>query len=242
MKQLILLLVVCSSLLYSDNLPKRYYNYENTLYSEVNRIMPDFYLPSYFGALIEHESCISLTHSKCWNPAAKLETSRELGGGLPQLTKAWKADGTLRFDTLTELVKKYPKELNGLNWNNLYTKPDLQIRAMVLLWRSNWNLFQNKGIDYWNMIAFSDSAYNGGYSHVYKDMQLCMMKKKCDQFVWFNNVELESVKSKKILYGNRSAFDINRHHVKDVLKNRLDKYTIRWSNIGMYEKYPFKSK
>ena len=237
LEKLLCILLLLAGLAYADTLPKGYYDYRDTLYSEVHKYMPNFYVPPYFGSMIEHESCISLTHSKCWNPKARLKTPREEGGGLSQMTRAYKADGSLRFDILSDLVVKYPKDLKGLNWNTLYDRPDLQIRAMVLLWRSNWNLFINKDIDYWSMIAFSDSAYNGGYSHVYKDMQICKLKKNCNQKIWFDNVEKESVKSKKILYGNRSAYDINRHHVRDVLLNRLDKYVVDWSNSGMYLKY-----
>ena len=36
------------------------------------------------GALIEHESCISLTHSRCWNAASRLKTEKEEGAGLGQ--------------------------------------------------------------------------------------------------------------------------------------------------------------
>ena len=50
------------------------------------------------------------------------------------------------------------------------------------------------------------------------------MSGKCDPDYWFDNVEKYSVKSRKILYANRSALDINNHHVKDVLKVRTPKY------------------
>lgn len=219
-------------------LPKNYHGLKDNLYYEVNRLMPDFLLPPYFGSLIEHESCISITHSKCWNSQSRLKTSREEGAGLPQLTRAWKIDGTLRFDTLSDLVKRYPKELNGLNWNTVYSRPDLQIRAMILLWGSNFKLFKNKDIDYWSMVAFSDSAYNGGYRDVEKGMTVCKLKVGCDHKVWFDNVEKVVVKSTKILYANRSADMINKHHVKDVLTIRFDKYVADWANSGMDTKYP----
>ena len=238
--RILFILLYLASIAYGATLPKGYFDYRETVYKEVSILMPDFFLPSYFPGLIEHESCISLTHSKCWNPKAELKTSRELGIGLGQMTKAYKADGSVRFDTLTDVVRKYPKELNGLNWNSIKQRPDLQVRSIVLLWRSNYILFNNKGIDYWDMLAFSDSAYNGGYSHVYKDMQLCKMKTNCNQKIWFDNVEKYSVKSTKKIYGDRSAYDINRHHVKDVLKNRIPKYIDDWVASGMYLKYPIK--
>lgn len=237
-RTLLLILLIAGLAYGNSNLPKGYFIYRDDLYKEVNRLMPDFLIPSYFGSLIEHESCISLTHSRCWNPASELKTKREQGIGFGQITRAWNENGSLRFDVLSDLLKKYPNELKGLNWDNMKTKPDSQIRAMLLLWRSNYNLFKNKGIDLWNMIAFSDSAYNGGYGHVTKDMQLCKMKPNCNQFEWFGNVEKYSVKSTKALYGNRSAYDINRHHVKDVLYTRLPKYINDWVYSGMYMKYP----
>lgn len=237
-KVLGLMCIISTTLQANTNLPKGYYEYRDTLYKEVNIIIPDFLIPPYFGGLIEHESCITLVHSKCWNPKSRLKTSREEGAGLPQLTRAYHSNGTIRFDTLTELVKKHPKDLKGLSWATVYDRADLQIRAMLLLWKSNYNLFLNKNIDYWNIIAFSDSAYNGGYGHVYKDMQICKMKSGCDPRIWFGNVEKYSVKSKDKLYGNRSAYDINRHHVNDVLNNRLPKYIDDWANSGMYKKYP----
>ena len=40
-------------------------------------------------------------------------------------------------------------------------------------------------------------------------------------------------KSKIKLYGNRSAYDINRHHVNDVLNNRLPKYIDDWANTNL---------
>ena len=39
-----------------------------------------------------------------------------------------------------------------------------------------------------------------------------------------DNVENYSVKQRKVLYANRSARDINNHHVRDVLKVRMPKY------------------
>lgn len=221
-------------------LPKNYHGLKDNLYSEIHRLMPDFYLPPYFGALIEHESCISITHSKCWNSQSRLKTSREEGAGLPQLTRAWTVDGKLRFDTLTDLVRRYPGELKGLSWNNVYDRPDLQIRAMLLLWSSNFKLFKNKDIDYWSMVAFSDSAYNGGYNDVSKGMTACKLKVGCEHKVWFGNVENIIIKSTKPLYAGRSANDINKHHVRDVLLTRFSKYVKDWDDNGYVDRYPIK--
>lgn len=186
--------------------------------------------PWYTLALTEHESCISLKHSKCFSSTAKLETywkdtgyRREFGGGLGQLTRAWKPDGTIRMDTLANLKKIYPKELAGLTWDNLLQRPDLQIKAMVLLLREDY-----KGLsmipDPVERLKFADSAYNGGRRDALGARKACGLTQGCDPNIWFNHTEKHCVKSKRVLYANRSACDINTHHVSDVFKTRMPKY------------------
>lgn len=79
------------------------------LTAQVNELMPGFYSPHYFPALIEHESCISLTHSRCWSPTSQLKTAREEGAGLGQLTRAYNTDGSIRFDALADSRKLDPQ-------------------------------------------------------------------------------------------------------------------------------------
>ena len=186
------------------------------------------YLPSlnnnlhYFGGLIEHESCINLIHNRCWNAKSRLKTSREEGAGLGQLTRTYKPDGSIRFDIIQELKNKH-KELEDLSWNNVYNRPDLQIRAIVLLWRSSYNSLSTVS-DVHERISMADASYNGGLGGLQQERRACKMAKDCNPNKWFNNVEKYCLKSKKILYSNRNACDINRHHVTDVMKIRMSKY------------------
>lgn len=204
-------------------IPSQAHQYLSYVSCEAERLLPEITPPAYFASLIEHESCIHLKHSKCWNPKSRLKTSREEGAGMGQLTKAFRKDGRLRFDTLTELSKKYSSELKELSWNNVYDRPDLQIRAIMLLSKNNHKqLYAIK--EPFQRLAMTDAAYNGGLGGVFKDRRLCGLTKDCNPLIWFNHVEKTCSKSKKILYGNRNACDINRHHVKDVLKTRLEKY------------------
>jgi len=179
----------------------------------------------YLASLIEHESCISLTHSKCWNSKLRLRSDREEGAGLGQITRAFKADGSIRFDALSELKYKYPKELLELNWQVVYTRPDLQIRALALMMRDNYQYFNKYVKDNKEAYAFADAAYNGGLGGVDHERRACKLTSWCDPNLWFDNVEKLCLKSKVALYGNRSACDINRHHVKDVLITRSEKYS-----------------
>ena len=203
-------------------IPPGAYQYIDTVKQESNKHFPALPIKEYIPSLIEHESCVTLTSKRCWQPTAQLKTSREEGAGLPQITRAYTKTGTLRFDKLAEMRVQYPLLLGQANWGNIYKRPDLQIRIITLLSRDNYNkLYQVK--DPLERLKFADSAYNGGLGSVNKDRILCGLQANCNPSVWFNNVEKYSYKSRVAIYGNRSAYDINRHHVRDVWK-KLPKY------------------
>lgn len=176
--------------------------------------------------MIEHESCISLTHSRCWNPSSKLKSAREEGAGLGQITRAYTATGALRFDALAEIRDKHPS-LRELSWGNVYQRPDLQIRAVVFKMKDNYTYYA-KYTDPYNALAFADAAYNGGIRGLDNERRACKLTTNCNPSVWFGNVEKLCLKSKAALYGQRSACDINRHHVSDVLITRAPKYKQFW--------------
>ncbi len=130
-------------------IPPKAWQYKSTIESEIVRIMPDLIEYNYVPALIEHESCISLTHSRCWSPTSQLKTAREEGAGLSQITKAYRADGSIRFDRIKEMRDNYRLELSELSWENVYTRPDLQIRALILMLKEdNKRLREDEGLWY----------------------------------------------------------------------------------------------
>jgi hypothetical protein len=178
--------------------------------------------PAQLPSLIEHESCISLTNSRCWSPTSQLKTQREEGAGLGQITRAYDKTGKLRFDALTEIKNKH-QSLNEFTWENVYSRPDLQIRAVILKSKDNYNtlsMITNPN----ERLKFSDAAYNGGMGGVQNERRSCQMKTGCNPQVWKGNVALVCLKSKHPLYGTRSACDINRYHVTDVTETRVTKY------------------
>lgn len=223
-KKIFLLGIVLSGFLLGDQIPKNAHQHLNTVYEEQRNIHPEILFKSYVPSLIEHESCISLKHSRCWSPRSELKTKREHGVGLGQITKAYDKRGKVRFDTLKGLVRRHPKELGELNWDNVKDRPDLQIRAILIMLK-NIDDKLPMSIDTWNRLLMTDAAYNGGYGGLKRERKQCGLRKNCDPNIWFKNVENNCRKSRKAIYGKRSACDINRHHVKDVI-SKIPKYEI----------------
>lgn len=98
------------------------------------------------------------------------------------------------------------------------------MRAVVLKMRDNYQYYQKYSSNVTEAYAFADAAYNGGIGGVDNERRACKLASWCDHTRWFDNVERLCLKSKAALYGNRSACDINRHHVSDVLLTRSGKY------------------
>ncbi len=196
--------------------------YAPLLVKEQRSLWPTAPTPSFLAGQIEQESCISLTHSKCWNPRAELKTSRENGIGFGQFTRAYNANGSIRFDTISNLAKQY-QELRGWTWDRRYD-PAYQLRAIVLMDRGIF-LRQRGAATEQDRLAFTLSAYNGGEGGLLQDRRLCGNTKGCDPAIWFGNVEKTSLKSKtpKSGYG-QSFFKINRDYVQNVVNVRRHKY------------------
>ena len=211
---------------YNDKIPAKAIELQVELHSKIMEIFPEHPLPPYMSALIEHESCITLSHSRCWSHKSKLKTKREEGAGFFQITRAYDKSGLVRFDNVNILRTRY-KVLEELTWDNIYDRPDLQMKAGILLWKNIYIQLPEQ-LPTYTKIHFADAAYNGGYRGMYRDRQRCKLKPNCDPTLWFDNVELTCTKSKRIIYGNRNACDINRHHVRDVILNKLDKYVYLW--------------
>lgn len=213
----------CSAQNVKTYIPVNAPKYIPTVISESNRLLPTLSEDYYFGSLIEVESCVGLTNKRCWSPTSQLKTSREFGAGLGQITKAYNADGSIRMDALGSLKKQYNTELKELSWDNVLQRPDLQIRAIILLSKSNYTSLGSIK-DPIERLAMTDAAYNGGLNGVLNDRRACGLTKDCDPTKWFGNVEDHCTKSKKPIYGTRSACDINRTHVTQVVHVRLNKY------------------
>lgn len=197
------------------------HQYLPALAAERLRFWPDHPDPAMLPALIEHESgCFSMPR-KCWNPQSRLKSAREEGAGLGQITRTWRADGSQRFDALQEMVDRHPA-LGDWSWTNVYSRPDLQLRAVILKQRGDFMTLRLI-TDPRTRLVFTDVAYNRGIGGVLNERRACAQKPGCDPQQWFGHVEHTCLASRAALYGGRSACDISRHHPVDVLK-RAPKY------------------
>ena len=202
--------------------------YAPMLKGEQARFWVDHPRPELLAGLVEQESCVSLTSPRCWSPTSSLKGSRkngaefEEGAGLGQITKITRKDGSTRFDSLAAMRTQHPV-LSELSWSTIYQRPDLQLRAIVLMNLDNYKALAmiHAAAD---RLAFTDAAYNGGARDVRAERMACGLKSGCDPQKWFGNVETTCVKSQAALYGQRSACDINRQHVQAVMQLRSAKY------------------
>lgn len=209
-------------LLGAADIPAGAIKYAPLLAKEQQHLWPDAPLPSFLAGQVEQESCITLKHPKCWNPRAELKTKRENGVGMGQFTRAYNQNGSIRFDTISDLAKRYDS-LHGWSWARRYD-PDYQLRAIVEMDHGLYvrqKTFNTPS----DRLAFALSAYNGGEGGVLQDQRLCHNTHHCNPGIWFGNVERTSLKSRTPHKGyGQSFFQINRDYVQNVINVRRHKY------------------
>lgn len=192
-----------------------------TLVQTQRNIWPDAPIPYFLAGQVEQESCISLTHSRCWNPTVELKTSREYGFGLGQTTVAYRADGSVRFNKWAELRTRYPS-LRNWTWENRFD-PALQLTALVEMDKALYVKFYFVKPPR-ERLGFALSSYNGGEGSAIQDRLLCGNTPGCDKNLWFGNVERVSFKSRVPNKGyGKSAFEINREY-PHLVDTRMQKY------------------
>lgn len=223
---LVALLLLFAPRAHAGELPAGAVKYCPMLHAEQQRLWPTHPDPAALCSLVEQESCVSLKSARCWNPRARLKTAREEGAGMGQITRAYRSDGSTRFDALADLRARYQAELGEWSWENAYTRPELQLRGIVLLSRDTARPFRQAPA----VLAFADAAYNGGPGDVQRERRACALTKGCDPGLWFGHVEAHCMKSRQPIYGGRSACDINREHVHNVLLVRRQKYLQFFAN------------
>lgn len=204
--------------------PPKALPYLPLLHDEITSRWSDHPAPAVLGALVEQETCPSLTSRQCWNPRAELKTSREYGFGLGQHTVAYRADGAERFNAWRDLRTAHADDLGNWSWQTRYDARQ-QLRAVVLQNRDCYRRLDPLVGNAENTLAMCDAGYNGGVGGVLAERRLCAASAGCDPDRWFGNVELHSSKSRQKWRGyGASAFEINRTHVKNVMVTRRSRY------------------
>lgn len=190
---------------------------------EAKAHFPTFENRQFFAGQIEQESCISLTHPKCWNPRSELKTHREYGFGFGQITIAYKADGSERFNNF-KAAKTLDRSLADWQWEDRYD-PTKQIRTMIMMDKQCYDKAAKWSANSHETTAFMFSCYNGGYSGIITDRKICDNTPGCDPSKWFNNIELYSLKQKTKIKGyGKSMFEINRSYPPTIMFQRSPKY------------------
>lgn len=203
-------------------LPKNAIPLIEPLRTTIDLIWPNILARSYMASKIEQESCISLTHSRCWSPYSELKTSREYGFGLGQITVAFNKDGSERFNVWKDLTRIDPVLKQKWTWENRFDAT-LQLRATILKSKASFDAVRFKTANPEEHMAFGLVTYNGG--SVLVDRRLCIDIKGCDPSRWYGNVELYSKKSKIAQKGyGQSFFVISRTYPKNIMFVRRNKY------------------
>ena len=155
--------------------------------------IPDYVFPA---GLIDQESN--------WKPTAQLKTARELGCGLGQFTKAMNADGSIRFDALTE-VKALDKTLKDWDWRDC-SAVKYQLRAVVLKTKSLYRNCSVAMLDGTNSLMCVGAGYNGGAGSVAKRQRLCRAQAGCNYRVWEGHLNKQCAQSNVKVHGYGESF------------------------------------
>lgn len=187
---------------------------------EQHRDLYDEVMESLWADFIPREEIAAQIYQESrWNPRAELKTSREYGFGLGQITKAWNSKGELRFDKFKELTRAY-KELKGWEWKDRFDTKK-QIMAVVLEDKRLWNLF-SKYDDVLTRKALMYSAYNGGTTLLYREIELCRKDPLCDEKIWFCNIADKAARSTTPVKGYKDSFwSINRKYPIQIMFEHL---------------------
>jgi hypothetical protein len=185
-----------------------------TLKAEIGRYWPEVTPRAWVPALIEQESL--------WRVRAQLKTDRELGCGLGQFTKAFNADGSVRFDALTE-TKRLDPSLANWSWQDC-ANAQMQMRAVVLKLRSHERQCVPLMATNRDAKACNAAVYNGGGGSITKRIRSCQVTAGCDPRVWFGHLDTQCPQSRVRHAGYAESFcEINSKYPARI-EERMPKY------------------
>jgi hypothetical protein len=208
-------------------IPPQALQYFPSVGSEATKTLRGDIEPAILGSQIEQESCITLTHKRCWNPTVEFVTARERGFGLAQITITYDKQGHEVMNRFKDLQKLDPM-LAQWRWDDRFN-PRYQLRALAVGDRDC--LAYALGAPGEEKAAMALSCYNGGGGSKKKktglqgDRIICRATPNCDPNRWWGNVENTSGKAKVPAPGYKvSFFQTNRDYVRRILRERIGRY------------------
>jgi hypothetical protein len=144
----------------ADQIPERAKPLLPILSSALDDHWPAAPLPHITAGQVEQESA--------WKQQATLKTSRELGRGLAQLTIAYRADGSERFNSYRDAVRM--RALRGWDWRADPYNARYQLTYLVLRDRAEFTNMRKVMIDDAEAWRAALVCYNAGQGRVLKRM------------------------------------------------------------------------
>lgn len=173
------------------------------------------------AGLIDHETACPRA-ATCWRADAMYKTQREEGRGLGMFTRAFTANGTLRFDALAELRALHPDALRDATWERHQGNAQWQARALVLKVSDNYAHASRLTPHPSERLTFAITMYNRGVAGVQNEAARCALTKGCDRTRWQGNVERTCTASNRALPGTRlSPCAISRRYAPDVFARAM---------------------
>jgi hypothetical protein len=163
---------------------------------EISTYWPDLQERPWMAAIPDQEAN--------WKLKATLKTSREFGCGLGQFTKAFNADGSVRFDALEE-TKRLDPSLKGWSWADCYNA-QYQLRGLVLKMHANERSCKAVMNGSRNTKACDAASYNGGFGSVTKRIRTCRMTPGCVPDEWFNHLDKQCPQANVKVAGYGESF------------------------------------
>jgi uncharacterized membrane protein len=211
---LVVWLAVAKAECYDQKMLKRASPYIPKLVSTFDKYWDKAPLRYFEGGKIEQESS--------WNRLAELHTSRELGVSFSQLTIAYNANGTVRFNKFEEAKARY-KELQRWEWKDRFNA-EKNFIFIVLEDRRNFMLMKPYFQDNLNRWAALMIAYNAGSGTVWNRRAICKTTEGCDSSKWFGGLDtVRMLFENKLLYG-RPLWKARNEYPDKIIFQRSPKY------------------
>lgn len=157
-----------------------------------------------------------------WRIRAELKTSREYGFGLGQITIAYNADGTERFNNFTEALR-VTMMTKTITWSTRFD-PRFQLTYSVLSDRSNFAAASTFFDDDASRTAGMLVAYNAGLGGLVRRKAAAVERGIAVPRKWFGGLsEIHARSEERLLYGKPLWQRINEYPAL-ILNVRAPKY------------------